>query len=524
NWPDTEDAHLAQAYAVDVFSALARGESRVLADGTVTLAATPTDFERHLLFASKQSYLTPDYPSAKWNPSPNYSAGHGAYDFVVIHTVQGSYAGCISWFKNTASKVSAHYVIRSSDGEITQMVEHKNTAWHAGCYNGRSIGIEHEGYVSDPAWYTEAMYQSSAKLTRWIADKHGIPRDRAHIIGHVEVSPTCNANRHTDPGPHWNWTKYMNLVNGTTASPTTGVLKGAIYKDPDTNARINGATVKVTGTNVNQTVKVGADGLYTFTLPKGTYTVEASASGYSNGSVIRTLVGGDTVWGSIGLKAAAADPGVMRGKIWIEEAGKDAATGTPIAGATVKLSNGQSVVTGADGWYVFSVPAGTYTATATASGYQTGSATRTVTSGATIYGSIGLAPAASSDQKPPVLTIDSPDPGAPLASRTFTLSRVQLRGSATDETTALKQVKYALNGRYVADKTLSNGRFDFEAKLAPGQNTLEISATDAASNTGKATVVLFFDSGVDGFVHLAGEEEARVSGARVALLESLPSG
>ncbi len=33
--------------------------------------------------------------------------------------------------------------------------------------------------VSDPAWFTDAMYRSSAALTRHLTDKYGIPRDRA---------------------------------------------------------------------------------------------------------------------------------------------------------------------------------------------------------------------------------------------------------------------------------------------------------------------------------------------------------
>lgn len=37
----------------------------------------------------------------------------------MIHVTQGSYAGTISWFKDAAAQVSAHYVIRSSDGQIT---------------------------------------------------------------------------------------------------------------------------------------------------------------------------------------------------------------------------------------------------------------------------------------------------------------------------------------------------------------------------------------------------------------------
>jgi N-acetyl-anhydromuramyl-L-alanine amidase AmpD len=88
-----------------------------------------------------------------------------------IHVTEGTYTSAINWFRNDASNVSAHYVIRSSDGQITQMVREKDIAWHAGYWdwNVKSIGIEHEAYVNNPAWYTDAMYRSSAALTRNIA-------------------------------------------------------------------------------------------------------------------------------------------------------------------------------------------------------------------------------------------------------------------------------------------------------------------------------------------------------------------
>ncbi len=158
------------------------------------------------------------YSKAKWNPaySGNYanaSRGEpGTIRTIVIHTMQGSYGGSISWFQNPTANVSAHYMVRSSDGEITQMVDHRDIAYHDACFNTYSIGIEHEGYVTEPGkWYTEEMYMASARLTAWIAGAHGIPKDRAHIMGHGET-PDCS--NHTDPGPGWNWKHYLELVNG----------------------------------------------------------------------------------------------------------------------------------------------------------------------------------------------------------------------------------------------------------------------------------------------------------------------
>ena len=105
-----------------------------------------------------------DYGPAAWvpahsatSPSPTGRSSHNI-NYVVIHTTQGSYNGTISWFQNPASQVSAHYVVKSSDGAVTQMVREKDIAWHAGnwTYNTQSIGIEHEGFVEQDGWYTEA--------------------------------------------------------------------------------------------------------------------------------------------------------------------------------------------------------------------------------------------------------------------------------------------------------------------------------------------------------------------------------
>ena len=55
------------------------------------------------------------------------------------------------------------------------------------------------------------MYKSSAALTRSLCMKYSIPMDRAHIIGHYEIKP--QRNKHSDPGPLWDWKKYMSEVN-----------------------------------------------------------------------------------------------------------------------------------------------------------------------------------------------------------------------------------------------------------------------------------------------------------------------
>ncbi|MGW1230764.1 N-acetylmuramoyl-L-alanine amidase [Streptomyces sp. NPDC001515] len=158
-----------------------------------------------------------DYPTAHWAPASasNYtvSSRPSAYpvQYVIIHVTQETFSDTVAIFQNPAKQVSAHYVVRSSDGYIDQCVREKDIAWHAGNwdYNTRSIGIEHEGYVDRPAYFTNALYEKSALLTASICDRYGIPKDRAHILAHSQVP----GSDHTDPGTHWDWVRYIRLVN-----------------------------------------------------------------------------------------------------------------------------------------------------------------------------------------------------------------------------------------------------------------------------------------------------------------------
>ncbi|MBP2472489.1 hypothetical protein JOF53_001361 [Crossiella equi] len=204
------DPGVASSYADTVFELLRTGlDARTPAGERVSVP--PRQVSRPS--TPDIGVLSADYGPARWAPAHgnNYAAGRSArIDKIVIHVTQGSYAGSISWFQNPTSKVSAHYVIRSSDGEVTQTVREGDTAYHARSWNPRSVGIEHEGFVNNPSWFTDAMYRSSAALTRHLADRYGIAKTRANIVGHNEVP----GNDHTDPGPHWNWAHYMQLVNG----------------------------------------------------------------------------------------------------------------------------------------------------------------------------------------------------------------------------------------------------------------------------------------------------------------------
>lgn len=213
----------AKSYAEQVYAFINKGIDAEVGDEYIHLEPRKVTPNK-TAYSGDVSILSTDYGPALWVPasSSNYTAANRESDYninyVVIHVTQGSYSGSISWFQNPSAQVSAHYVVRSSDGQITQTVREKDIAWHAGnwTYNTQSIGIEHEGYISTCSWFTDAMYRSSAALTRNVALKYGIPMDRSHIIGHNEVPGAT----HTDPGSCWNWTYYMQLVTQSSSWST----------------------------------------------------------------------------------------------------------------------------------------------------------------------------------------------------------------------------------------------------------------------------------------------------------------
>ncbi len=177
----------------------------------------------------------------------NYSSRNGtAITHVTIHTMQGSYSGSISWFQNPAANVSAHYNIRASDGQITQMVCEIDKAWHVSNSNPYAVGIEHEGYVEDASWYTENMYQASANLTADICSRNNIPTIRTYdVIGDTGLNPLGDGcykvkghqhfpnQTHVDPGQYWDWNKYYDLLNPSNAVTTnTYTTCSGSFQDP----------------------------------------------------------------------------------------------------------------------------------------------------------------------------------------------------------------------------------------------------------------------------------------------------
>lgn len=235
------EAALAEYIHEEVYEILRQGAVAHTPEGVVAVSLMPTKVEADFPEAVAAKAAGPDYADSIWRPSPNYnsrpSGSIGNPAMVVIHTCEGSYAGCWGWLTNSASGVSAHYVVKENGSEISQLVRESHRAWHVGatyecsrnggvdCWrngysvNHFSIGIEHAGYASQSS-FPNGQLDASARLVCDITRDQNIPRDRYHIVAHGTLQPY---NR-TDPGPNWPWTDYLNRVNNFCGSGGSGLI------------------------------------------------------------------------------------------------------------------------------------------------------------------------------------------------------------------------------------------------------------------------------------------------------------
>lgn len=207
-----------QEYANAVYAVLRDGASLTISTGERVVLAPQEGVGPRALRAPRSAG---QYRGSTWwgASSRNYTNASRPprIDKIIVHVAQGSYTGTLNWFRDSRAQASAHYTV-GSRGQVGQSVKEADIAWHAGwwSYNKTSVGIEHEGYVSDPDWFTNAMYNSSARLSAYLCKKYRIPVDRDHIIGHNEVPGCPGAGGgeycHTDPGRYWSWGRYMDLV------------------------------------------------------------------------------------------------------------------------------------------------------------------------------------------------------------------------------------------------------------------------------------------------------------------------
>ncbi|MFN2549674.1 MAG: N-acetylmuramoyl-L-alanine amidase [Myxococcales bacterium] len=499
-----EDARTADSYASQVYRVLRDGLAIDAGGELVRLLPQEYDASARTVWGAIEQDLSGEYcpngACVSFVPAStsNYTPGRGGNTIttIVIHDMEGSYAGSIAWFQNPSAQASAHFDVRSSDGEISQQVHDSDTAWHAGNWtvNQHAIGIEHEGYAhTGYTWYTEAMYRSSAALVRWLTSTYGVPRDRSHIIGHYEV-PDPNhagwyggASNHHDPcdswagnptwhnnvACYWDWAHYMDLVTGG-GGPTVGsppVLKitqpldgGTLDSSPATvRGMVSDATV--TSAKVNGQVVAVSNGAFAaaVALVLGPNTIAASAT--NSGGV-----------GTAAIHVTYAPPqtGVQ---------GRVSSADGPVANAAVSLATGSvHTVTAIDGSYAIGAAPGTYALSVDAEGFLPLSQNVTIPAGKVVTVDLIVhKPAPDSPPPAPHIRIDTPDEGSTIDTDTVLVSGV---AEVPD-----------LHSLRIGDEQVdfdSSGAFSVMAPLRLGPNDLIVTATRGSGATIAATVHVEF--------------------------------
>jgi N-acetylmuramoyl-L-alanine amidase len=130
-------------------------------------------------------------------------------DHLVLHyTGMQSAAAAIARLRDSAAKVSSHYVV-DEDGTVYRLVDEEHRAWHAGvsfwrgarALNDRSIGIEivNPGHEWGFRAYPEAQMTAVRDLCIGILGRHKIPA--RNVVGHSDIAP----DRKQDPGELFDW-------------------------------------------------------------------------------------------------------------------------------------------------------------------------------------------------------------------------------------------------------------------------------------------------------------------------------
>ncbi len=237
----------AHNYASRVLGYLRGGGTFPARDGeTIALAPHPEIAIADTAEAVALAPTTPDYPGAIWFTTSctnkcdiGRPLGNASVNKIVIHDTEGNWDSSVATLQNDAGK-SVHYIVDADGSRVGQFRPETDTTWHAGnyYYNETSIGIEHVGVASDPAGYSDGLYETSRAVVTSIRTRWSVPLDRTHIVGHYQIpngtnisesSAPCTdtldacetsanyggANNHRDPGYYWQWCQYMEHLGGS---------------------------------------------------------------------------------------------------------------------------------------------------------------------------------------------------------------------------------------------------------------------------------------------------------------------
>ena len=125
-------------------------------------------------------------------------------EYIMVHFMEMTFDDALERLIDPAAEVSAHYLIKE-DGEIFQLVDDVNIAWHveksswygALALNQNTVGIELDN-LGDCA-FQELQMQSCIKLSKFLMHKYNIAAE--NFIAHSDVAPSCKIG----PGIFFYW-------------------------------------------------------------------------------------------------------------------------------------------------------------------------------------------------------------------------------------------------------------------------------------------------------------------------------
>lgn len=184
---------------------------------------------------------SPDHPELSFVEAAGYSHGRpdGPPLWLVIHTMEAQEASTTAentanYFANPSDgrQVSAHYCC--DNNSIVQCVLLKDVAWTVGNTPGNNRGINYEfaGFASQTGaqWgdaYTQAMLKRVVPYFQADGERYGIPMQRCSVndlkafkkgvTSHNDLRLAFGVTTHTDPGPNFPWTWFIDLLNGEVA-------------------------------------------------------------------------------------------------------------------------------------------------------------------------------------------------------------------------------------------------------------------------------------------------------------------
>lgn len=160
-------------------------------------------------------------------------------DVIVVHSMEypekpTAAEDIARYFARTDTKASAHYCC--DNNSTVQCVHDRDVAFHAPGANRNGIGIEHAGYARQATaeWLDTfslpMLRDQSAPLTALLCREYSIPvvwlnvddlRSGARgITSHHNVSLAFGQSTHTDPGPGFPISLYLDMVREHLPHPT----------------------------------------------------------------------------------------------------------------------------------------------------------------------------------------------------------------------------------------------------------------------------------------------------------------